>query len=370
MTVGMQGSCSSKPEYSPYKVTKSNTTRLVLLQIAERPATIEEIASSAQIASITVASELEKLCKAGLVVRIKEGFAANFVILTPNPKSHLERLTHQKADIEVEIIQKHVGELRNVMQASSLRMKGWDWDNLCWVFVFAVLMDTGVVDRGFRRHGITTSLDAPERPGGERYWFFGMEGEPPYKWSFGQEVEFNENGGFAYWYEWRKTRPQFPKPHPMTFGKQGVNVMHTIHELDCSTVEEISEKVCTPASVVTEIIESGVTWGCVLIKGKRFRAHYPLFELKEIKDIVLLCDKISDKIIEECYLPLLPEIEQIRLKYYNENPALDKNNFVTNWGLWIREFALEKLIDEGVLPPFNAPQIAHFWGWKGSWEII
>lgn len=368
MTFGMWGSCSPDPEYNPYAVTKGDTAQQVLLLIAQRPLSIGKIASLTGTEPTAVESELQRLCKAGLVTEVAEGFVASFAVLTAQPKAQVERLTRPKGEIIAKIIQKHQNELKDVVRATSQPSKGWGWERLCWVVIFAILMDTGVVDRGFKRHGVSTALDAPDCPGGGRYWFMGTEGEPPYIWSFGQGVETHEEGGFSYWYEWRQTPVLFA--HPTAFGEQVVSVMHTVHGFDGLTAEEISSKAGVETALVRKILESGITWGCVLADGNLFRAHYPLFESSEILDIACRCDGISNVIVENAYLPLLPEIEQIRLNYYANNPVLDETNFITDWNVWVREFALEQLIGEGTLPPFDEPQIAHFWGWKGPWEIF
>jgi hypothetical protein len=207
-----------------------------------------------------------------------------------------------------------------------------------------------------------------KRSDGSRWEYTGFEKLPKRfpsrKWKFYQNVSHLYRGGtsrFGYYRdpnEKRKRPPTYPEDW---FSKREGKVLCALVEgpLD---LKELRNKTGLKKEILTKKLDemAGYTPPAVILKEGKYYSKIPILTKSDLSLLLPECDKIAEEIFNNVVLPHNNEVKE-KAKEIGYRWPLPK-------GTYVRDKALQILVEEGLLTPVQEPPVDWnfcFWGWMG-----
>ena len=359
------------------KLTDDLSVQMVLFAIRNVPKTAGQIADEIHVDKESVQDALTQLQRYHLAAQAapEETWEARIGVFSKEDVQVAQELGKKYGDIEAAILREAAPAVRDVFEGC-LVAKKYPWKAMSNIILAGLIADFCVLDRApFRAEYRVESFLPPLQPDGTRWEYTGFELDegkiyPVLEWTFYHNGHNDFRGGFHRWgcnEEDRATRPN--QPEVLFFFGGAKEILSSL----CGaalTLEEICQRAKLPRKVVEDQIEElgGFDPPAIVTNGEQFNLNFPILSRNDLAALLAKGDEVAEIVHNQVTVPYQSEREQISRE--RGLRAILPGNVLA------REFALQSLIEEGILSPppvAPAPWNAGVWGWLGPlpmWEEV
>jgi DNA-binding HxlR family transcriptional regulator len=357
------------PSRSVYGFVNERVVQKILFVINDRERTPAETANRIGETEAVVVQKLNELQKFGLVKQQARGWISQTRLYTRAQIQEGETLSAKYAELEAEILRQAVPRLREVYAGTQVS-KTFPWEDMSLLVVGALLSDFCVVDRiPFRPQNVGEEKEYYlQTPEGKRWGFSGYEKLPKRfpscRWTFYQNQYRKYDGGltrFGYLGNPNEQRKDpVINPAAWCMGPEG-KILFALSEkpLSLSDLESATE-------MRQEMLQStldklaGYDPPAVARESNLYRVKVPIFTASDFSLLLSECDRVAEDIYEKVVRP------------HAREKLARAGELGCRWpipsGTYVRDKALQILVEEGLLSPVpSAPVGWNFgvWGWRG-----
>lgn len=375
---GLLGGYPSEPELNPYKLIRDDQSMNVgsiVYSIRRDFKTAGQISDESGIDLGKVRRKLDELENCRLVRRTDKGYIVDFPFWDRALRDSLNSMGSEIAGRIVEVIKSEIPGMLEIYPNSTVRNQGFTWEETGMIIIGGFLLDTGLNDRGLRRKGIfSPGDDTPERPGGYRYWFRGVEGGwgPFYKCV--HIIRHNENRDI-----WLGLFVPQAKEAPIDWGQvwdifdePTEQIMFPLITEGRMRMKDMADEVNLPRDSLEAIIQKMGDAGLVELIGKVVHRDLPTFYPEDRENILGRVENMCERIINEIYIPYIPEIENRWAYMAPKNWEIEGVDKFVVREVFDRAYniSIDKLVKEKVLypPPTEPPFL--YWAFNGAFDFL
>jgi DNA-binding transcriptional ArsR family regulator len=357
------------PSRSVYGLAAERVVQKILFVTNESELTAGEVANHIGEAESGVPQTLSELRKYGLVEQQGQGWRSKTRLYTRAEIQEGETLSLKYAKQEAEILRQAIPRLREVYAKTTLS-RTLPWDDLSLIVVGALLSDFCTVDRiPFRPQNVSEEtvyyLQTPE---GKPWGFEGYEKLPKRfpscRWTFYQNQFRKYNGGIARFGYYGNPNEQRKEPviNPggWCMGPEG-RILFALAEgpLSLGELESATEMRRELLQGVLDKM-AGYDPPAVVNESGKYRTKVPIFTALDLSLMLSECDRVAQDIYDKVVRSHAQE-RQARARELGRKWPLPA-------GTYVRDRALQMLVEEGLLSAVPAPPV-HWkfgvWGWTG-----
>ncbi|MBN2133082.1 MAG: hypothetical protein JW741_26515 [Sedimentisphaerales bacterium] len=361
------------PSRQVYRLQDERLVQKILFVLRGGALPVGDVAVRIGTTDSDVSGKLDELARFGLVQQEGPRWISNIPLYVRAEIEAGEKLSMEYAERQAEILRRAIPGLRDLYSETKLA-SSFPWEQTSLLVVGALLSDFCVFDRvAFRPenadHGRRFPLQAPD---GTRWGFTGYEKLPKRfpscRWTFYHNQFHTYAGGmarFGYYgnpYEQRKN--PIISPGKWCAGIHG-KVLFALAEGPLSSAElESSTRLNREFQHKTLEEMAGCDPPAVALDGGRYHAGIPVFTEPDFQRVLAACDRVAEEIHHKVVLPHGAELEA-RGKEMGLRWPLPS-------GTYVRDRALQMLVDEGVLSPVPAAPVDWdfgVWAWKGFLQM-
>lgn len=356
----------SPPSSRVYALSGERTVQHILLTIEESALTAEEIAKRVDKPPEDVLKTLMELGEYALARRDGTKWLSGIPLYTEDEIRAGEELGKAYANKEFIVLRRELPKLKSLFGQTRLS-KHFTWNEVSLILVGGLLMDLCVVDRiPFMPDHEIVGLQPPLVAGSGNRW--GYEGFqkmtirfPTRKWKFYHNLASKDSGGMARFGHYGEQRPSQPsRPEGWMRFEQG-KILFALAEGPRSFAA-LKEQSRLRPEILTEGLKAlqGAAPPAIVFQGEAYRSRIPVLCQADLELLLPTFDAVAIMILEEVTRP-----------HWMERVALGKaagSRWPLPDGLYVRDKALQMLIEEGEIGPDPTPPVQWnfgVWGWKG-----
>jgi hypothetical protein len=357
------------PSRQVYSLQNERIVQKILFVLRERALRVGDVAKRVGATDSGVAGKLDELARFGLVQQEGQKWSSNIPLYLRAEIEAGERLSGRYAGQEAEILRRAIPGLRD-LYGETVLASSFPWEKMSLLVVGALLSDFCVFDRvAFRPehadHGRRFPLQAPD---GTRWGFTGYEKLPKRfpscRWTFYHNQFHTYAGGMArfgyYGNPHEQRKGPVISPGEWCAGIHG-KVLFTLAEGPLSR-EDLESSTRLNSEFLHRALEqmAGTDPPAVVLDGGRYHARIPVFTESDFQRLLAACDRVAEEIHCNVVLPHAAELEA-RGKEMGLRWPLPS-------GTYVRDRALQMLVEEGSLSPVPAAPVDWdfgVWGWRG-----
>jgi len=356
------------PSQQVYALTRDKAGQALLFSIRETALTPAEIAARAGESESKVTAILEQLEEFGIVRKTGDRWLSMIPMYTESDFREAEKVSLKYAETEAAILRRALPRLKELYGRTDLARQ-FAWEKVSLIIAGAMLGDFCVMDRvAFQPANYNEDLQPPLRSkDGDRWGYTGFQKVatrfPSRRWKFYQNVLSLHYGGttrFGYLQpaENRKSPPRNPEGW---VNRAGGMILFALAEKPMS-LPELQAATGLPSATVEQTLGelAGFDPPAVTRQGERYANGIPILTERDLNLLLPECDRIAEEIHQRVSVPHLAALKQ-RAKELGQRWPLPSDTYV-------RDKALQTLIEEGLLAPVPDPPVSwnfSVWGWKG-----
>ena len=357
---------ASPPSREVYALSSERIVQQMLYSIEEEPLSPRAIAGRIHASQELIEEKLGALAKYGLIQRRQQGWISNIPLYTQNEIRASEEISAKYAEEQARIILDELPKLKAAFEKTVLSTQ-FSWDHVSLIIVGALLSDFCVVDRiPFLPDHYAEELQPPLiSDSGKRWAYDGFEKLPrrflSRKWKFYHNQFSKYSGGLGrFGVVSEKRSPQPSRPEGWIRFEKG-RILSALAE-GPQTFELLKEQTGLSTEVLTRGLEELRQFNppAILLRNGKYQSKIPVLCESDLDLLLGECDRVAKIIFAEVVRP-----------HHAELAAKGKASG-SRWplpaGTYVRDKALEILIENGHVGPSPKPEVDWtfgFWGWKG-----
>jgi hypothetical protein len=359
------------------RLTSDMLVQQILYAIRNVPKTTERITEEIHADKRAVQDALTQLHRCHLVYQSSAGetWEARIGIFSKEDVRVAQELGKKYGDMEAAILGETAHAVREVFEGC-LVAKKYPWKAMSNIILGGLIADICVLDRApFRTEYRTASFLPPLQPDGTRWEYTGYELDkgkiyPMLKWTFYHNQYKDSHGGFARWGCFEEDRAARPNQPEMLFFFGGAREILTLLCGGNLTLEWVCKRTRLTREFVEDQIEEmhGFNPPAIAVEGDQLSLNFPILGRNDLAALLTKGDEVAEIVHNQVTKPYQSEREQI-----SEERGL---RAILPGNVLAREFALQRLIEDGILslpPVAPAPWNAGVWGWLGPlpmWDEV
>ncbi len=357
------------------RLTANELVQRVLYVIRNAPKTAAQIKQEVQVDKRMVQDALTQLQQYHLASRSSVGqtWEARIGVFSKEDIRVAQELGKKYGQMEAAILAEAAPAVREIYEGCSVVRK-YPWPTMSSIILGGLIADFCVIDRApFQAERHAVSLLPPLQPDGTRWEYTGFELDegkiyPLLEWTFYHNLYKDAHGGFARWGCFEGSRaPRPSQPEALFFRGDARKIVTAISSRDL-TLEEVCRRATLPREVVKRQLEELAAFDppAIVMEGERFQLNVPILSRNDLAALLAKGDEAAKTVHAEVSVPYHGERERVSTE--RGLPSILPGSVLA------REFALQRLFEEGILsPPASAPGQWNggVWGWLGPlplWE--
>jgi hypothetical protein len=356
------------------KLTSEELVQKVLFCLRKQTRLLEELAEELGADNEAIGSILKQLQHHRLVSHRPEGWLAEIGIFSQEDIRIAQELGRRYGALEATILADAASGVRDAYDKCSVAAT-FPWNSVATIIVGGIISDICVLDRvPFRKPFLNDLLLPPLHADGSRWDYVGYEltGDriyPNLKRSYYHNVQKDSRGGFARWGCFGEARPRPRQPEVLMFSAGALDALSQLVPTSAPQQKDLKHNQfgLAPADRLQAVL-GDCTPPAVVIEDGQSHLAFPMFEQDDLASLLSIGDQVAEVIHTSVTLPYLHE----RMKA-SEKLGLST---ILPGGVLAREFALQRLAEDGIVPPPSRAPVqwnTGVWGWFGPlqmWEEV
>ena len=358
---------ASPPSRQVYSLTGESVVQRILYAAKEEALSIEATAARTGATPEQVQEKLNRLSGFGLVTQQDGGvWISNIPLYTEAEMREAEVIAKKYAEKEAKILREAIPAFERAF-AESVLAKQFAWDEVSLILVGGLTADFCVVDRiPFMADNYTEALQPPlVSSSGKRWGYDGFEKVakrfPSRRWKFYHNQFSKYSGGLARFGYLREKRASEPsRPEGWIRFEQG-KILFALAD-GPKTLSELLKQTGLKENIVRKGLDAltDLHPAAVTLENGKYTSRVPVLCEKDLALFLAEGDRAAALIFQDVVHPFLRE-RTVKGKALGSRWPLPADTYV-------RDKALEMLMDEGLIGPAPAASVDWnfgIWGWKG-----